>query len=484
MATEVVVRVKLEGDQQIKQFENQVESLGGSLKKVDDNSKEADSSLKKVGENGGAISTLDSLTGGLATRIRDAAEASKLFNTNLKATRGALLASGVGALVVILGTVIAYWEEITQLTKTENFLLGKQIEQLERVTTELDQQVAIIDSRIELAELEGKSTEQLQKQKLALLQQEQAINQTLIQKLELQLENEKALAREFTIWERIKVEALRIVDPVKAAGLEAVSQLETNEKTLELQQRINDAKQRQVGLEIQVFKAQNPEAGGGQTRDIGAAIGVSQADRVQPRIDAELAADTAIANSRNQLAFDIQETNRLIAQSDKEQSDQRIQLEQAVEQAKKDSLLNGLALASQIAGEQTKVGKAFAVAQATISGIEGVQNAFTTAAKSPITTLFPAYPTIQAGLAAAFSALQIKKILSTDPTGKTAPNLGGSVGGGQAAPSFNVVGTSGVNQLAETLNQDQQPLRAFVVGNDVTTQQSADRNIVETATIG
>ena len=35
-----------------------------------------------------------------------------------------------------------------------------------------------------------------------------------------------------------------------------------------------------------------------------------------------------------------------------------------------------------------------------------------------------------------------------------------------------MVGTSGVNQLAETLNQDQQPLQAFVVGNEVTTQQA------------
>ena len=51
------------------------------------------------------------------------------------------------------------------------------------------------------------------------------------------------------------------------------------------------------------------------------------------------------------------------------------------------------------------------------------------------------------------------------------------------APTFNVVGTSGQNQIAQSLG-NQQPVKAFVVANDVSTQQSLDRNIVKTATIG
>lgn len=71
------------------------------------------------------------------------------------------------------------------------------------------------------------------------------------------------------------------------------------------------------------------------------------------------------------------------------------------------------------------------------------------------------------------------------------PTPGGSAGGGgaatsapaQAAPQFNVIGTSGQNQIAQTLG-NQQPIKAYVVANDVSTQQSLDRNIVKTATIG
>ena len=62
-----------------------------------------------------------------------------------------------------------------------------------------------------------------------------------------------------------------------------------------------------------------------------------------------------------------------------------------------------------------------------------------------------------------------------------APSGGG--GGSAPAPSFNVVGNSGVNQIAQTLGS-QQPVQAYVVASNVTTQQSLDRNIVNNASLG
>jgi hypothetical protein len=159
--------------------------------------------------------------------------------------------------------------------------------------------------------------------------------------------------------------------------------------------------------------------------------------------------------------------------------------EEAVANAKIGITQNTLALIGEIAGKGSKVGKAVALAQATISGIEGVQNAYTTAQKSPVTAVFPAYPLVQAGLAGAFSLLQIRKIASTDPTGKTAPNLGGgsSGGGGISAPSFNIVGQNSNNQLAQSISgQQRQPIEAYVVSGNISSAQSLDRNRVNTAT--
>jgi len=162
------------------------------------------------------------------------------------------------------------------------------------------------------------------------------------------------------------------------------------------------------------------------------------------------------------------------------------ELAEQVSQAKLGIAKRGLGLIGEIAGKGSKVGKAVALAQATISGIEGVQNAFKTAQDSPITTVFPAYPFIQAGLAGAFSAIQIAKIKSTDASGKSTPSVasGGGAGGGSTPPSFNIVGATETSQLAEAVaGQEQQPVQAYVVANDVTTAQSLQNNIVEGATL-
>jgi hypothetical protein len=181
-----------------------------------------------------------------------------------------------------------------------------------------------------------------------------------------------------------------------------------------------------------------------------------------------------------------------ITEAEEKETKKRNALQDKVEAAKVQSAMRGMALIEEIAGKGSAVGKAMAIGQATISGIEGVQNAFTTASKSPITTFFPAYPFIQAGLAGSFSALQIKKIASTSADGKGSAPSPVVSGGGSATPvvpstppAFNIVGSGGANQLAGAIGeQTQQPVKAFVVANDVTTAQSLDRNIVEGASIG
>ena len=65
---------------------------------------------------------------------------------------------------------------------------------------------------------------------------------------------------------------------------------------------------------------------------------------------------------------------------------------------------------------------------------------------------------------------------------------GGASGGGAAPsvqpPSFNIVGGSGVNQLADVIgSQSQQPIKAFVVSSEVTSAQELDRNIIESASL-
>jgi len=178
----------------------------------------------------------------------------------------------------------------------------------------------------------------------------------------------------------------------------------------------------------------------------------------------------------------------LITENTKKEGEEKIKLEDDVHRAKMDLAMKGLSLIQAVAGKGSKIGKAAAIAQATISGIESTINAFKTANASPVTTVFPAYPYIQAGLAAGFAAVNIAKIKSAKTGGGgSSPSTAVGNRGAQAStpPDFNIVGSNSQNQLAETIaGKENKPQKAYVVSSEVSNAQALDRNIVEGASIG
>ena len=128
-----------------------------------------------------------------------------------------------------------------------------------------------------------------------------------------------------------------------------------------------------------------------------------------------------------------------------------------------------------------KAQKAFNLASALTNTYLAVASAL---ALNPKDSLFPGQRFVEAGLAGAAGAVQVAKIASTQFTSSaTSADAGGNNGGAptMSAPQFNVVGQSGLNQLA-SLNQ--QPIQAYVVSGQVTSQQALDRNRLENATLG
>ena len=148
------------------------------------------------------------------------------------------------------------------------------------------------------------------------------------------------------------------------------------------------------------------------------------------------------------------------------------------------------ALAEAFAGdseEQQKrafaVQKALSLANTVVGTYEAAQNAFTTAQKSPITAINPAYPFVQAGLATAFGVAKFASIARTKFEGSEKPSDSDSGGAPSAMiPQFNVVGASGTNAIAQSLQQ-QGPVRAYVVGSDVTSQQELDRRRINNTSL-
>jgi hypothetical protein len=168
----------------------------------------------------------------------------------------------------------------------------------------------------------------------------------------------------------------------------------------------------------------------------------------------------------------------------------------AIQQQGLDTALQGIQLIGKLFEKSKAVQKAAIIAESAIGIAKMIISnkiANAGALASPANILVPgsAAPIISmnnvsTGIGIAANIAATAKALKSlgggsAPTG----SVGGGDGGGGAptmsAPQFNVVGQSGINQLA-SLNQ--QPVQAYVVSGQVTSQQALDRNRLENATLG
>ena len=131
-----------------------------------------------------------------------------------------------------------------------------------------------------------------------------------------------------------------------------------------------------------------------------------------------------------------------------------------------------------------QINKAAQIANATIDTYKSATSAYAS-------QLVPGDPTspirasIAAGIAIAAGLVNVAKIASQKFEGGSSSGGGGGApagggGGGMVAPNFNVIGSSGVNQLAQI---QQQPTRAYVVSGDVANGLSLERNRLQNATL-
>lgn len=124
-----------------------------------------------------------------------------------------------------------------------------------------------------------------------------------------------------------------------------------------------------------------------------------------------------------------------------------------------------------------EINKKVQLALATIEMIKGVQSAFTSAQASPYTAVFPGYPYIQAAMAAAYGIMNIRKISQTQfegGGGGAAGGMEGAAGGAGGAMSAPLQG--GVNNTSTMLEnlgqgqQEQKPIKAYVLQTDVASE--------------
>ena len=201
-------------------------------------------------------------------------------------------------------------------------------------------------------------------------------------------------------------------------------------------------------------------------------------------------------NKAYEEAFKIRESLRIAEeQAEAEKAArQKLRVEAGV-QLTVDALNLTQAIVAEFAGKDEasqrkafEINKKVQLALATIEMIKGVQSAFTSAQASPFTAVFPGYPYVQAGLAAAYGLMNIRKISQTKFEG------GGGAGGGMAEAgggggAMSAPLSQGVNNTSTNLSnlaqgqQEQKPIKAYVLQTDVASEDQKMKAIENKAKI-
>lgn len=198
-------------------------------------------------------------------------------------------------------------------------------------------------------------------------------------------------------------------------------------------------------------------------------------DRKKALLEQEVAATKAGTAARA-------EAENALKVFEAENAASRLQLEKNLQQAKLDTIKGALNGIAQLVGENTLLGKAIALAQVTIDTYTGATKAL---AQGGIFGYVGAAGIIASGLANARQIISTKVPTEASSGGIGSAPISNTLVQPSAPAQFNVVGQSGINQLAQSIGgQFNQPIRAYVVGQDVTTAQQLERQRVRTATFG
>ena len=459
----------------------------------------------------------------------------------LKGIKTGILATGIGIFIVALGTIVAYWDEIkaavSGVSEEQKKLNANSQKNLDIQNAKLTS----IDKQENILKLQGKSEKDILNIKIA--QSNEAIKAAEIQiknnattalaQIEASKRNKEILSGVIQYISLPLSLLLRTVDGIgKALGKDfglndklfgGIANLvfdpsETAKEIAAVKKQQTDAlielKNNKAGfvLAIKAIDKTASETAATNRKTASDKIAEDEKKEREAKLKAleDFANDTeAIAKKRREKTAEDQkkaadaelkiQSDKLLAQAELDKENARLKEEadkkeeerlKNLEAAKYDVAKNGFTtignLAAAFAGESEKeqkkafeIQKAANIAGAIIDTIRATVGAFSSGNKIG----GPVLGFAQAGIAAAGGAIMIRQLEQSTFTGKGTTNAPSNSGGNNnqvVTPNFNIIGNQNQTQLAQ-LNQA--PIKAYVVGSDVTTQQMLDKKKIQNATL-
>jgi hypothetical protein len=485
----------------------------------------------------------------------------------MQGIKAAIGSTGIGLLVVALGTVVAYWDDIKESVSGVSDEQIKLNELTQKNVDEENKKLVSLGSQDNILKLQGKSEKEILGLKIE--QTDEAIKAYEINIENIKTTNqaqEEATARNYkylksfldfiTIPQRYLYESAAkninsIIDLInKIPGVKITSKIDEafGDKATDYLAKLgfDPEKTKKEGEAVveeankTLLKLKNDRAGYQLAiNDINKKSEETEKERnarlykeylkTLPEIDpANIEAELSAIDAKNQSKREKDAKFKEDQIATQEQYELRVaQIEYDSEQARaerrkeaRDKKLQEFQDTTEAVGSIAKSGEDLLLAiqanglakskaaQATMKGLALVQIAADSAiafskmlqgsessAAGAASVAGPAAPAVYTATKIAFYASGTATILANIARAKALLSGGGGGGGatvtapsgagGTNAPQFNVVGSTGVNQLAGAIgNREAAPVQAYVVANNVTTAQSLDRNIIQSATLG
>ena len=416
--------------------------------------------------------------------------------------RGAIIATGVGALAIGLGLVIANFDKVKETltnifpgliefaNKIKNIVQGitdlvgvtsKAARAQDNLKSALETSNKAIDNQIKILEAQGGKEDEIYKQK-----RERINNQ--IKLIKGSTQQEKQARADLSA--DLKVLEINEANRIKKANEDASKDRKEarEERAKENQQAREEAEAQEkylLDLELKSYEKRNE-----QRKKLGKEIigpdGLTDSERnkkveddLKAKADREKRMQEFNEKSEKEgLGKILEIRTAAYLQSIKDAEDTAAAKARIDELEKQSKIANAYAISdivsglSNLIGQESAVGKGIAVASATIDTYLSASSLFKNAAANPITVLNPAYPYLVAAPAVLSGIARVKQIMAV-----SIPK-GGS--GGASVPSIStqapivpqLPAAQTTNISRESINDlGNQAVRAYVIETDVTGNQ-------------
>ena len=522
MANEVIIELIA----RTQAAEGKIKDLEGKLNETKKTTEDATAATK------GMTNQLDKMTGGAVTAFRGIVKGAKSGVVAMTTLKGAIAATGIGLLVVAVGSLA------TMFSKTQ-----EGAEQFNKITAGIGATINVVIDRISMLGkavtlvLKGQFREAAEVARNAMKDLGDEVERETRLAIELaeatdQLEKKEAEMILTSAKRRAQIEDLRLAaeDQTKsrkeqAAALREAIRLQREEadeqiaiarerariiaEEVAMSESLTEDIKRQREAEAELFDLERrrdkrlkemitrlnslSKAEQQQTQSIEdkikamkEAIAMEEEDEaiMEENFNAEL--DRQIEMSKVRKKAHLERIDEQIKEGEiaEQIAKQKQRTEEQFAEARVALAQTGLNVIGEIFGRESAAGKAAAIASATIDTYKAFTNALAN------TPLPPPGPQIAAGLTLASGFAQVRNILSTPVPNGFGGGGGAAAGrGGAPTPTLPNVSILGGNEAMTQATRSRaqfgkKPTRAYVVSGEMTDNQALDRRIERNASFG